>query len=110
MNWLAAASRAAQWVPQNAQAQQTDHPVLNRWSRAQEVGGPGRAACPVGVAEQGAVAGALLADELVGGRAAGAAGRGRIVGQLAELAVRRVVLVLVVLEVLHKLGACACTK
>ena len=60
------------------------------------------------IAEQGAVAGALLADKLVGGGAAGAAGRGRVVGQLAELVLRRIVLVLVVREVLHKCRARAC--
>ena len=60
------------------------------------------------VAEQGAVAGALLADELVGGGAAGAAGRGRVVGQLAELVLWRVVLVLVVRKVLHECRARAC--
>ena len=69
----------------------------------------GRATCLASVAEQGAVAGALLADKLVGGRAAGAAGRGCVVGQLAELVLRRIVLVLVVREVLHKCGARACS-
>ena len=69
----------------------------------------GRAACLASVAEQGAVTGALLADKLVSRRAAGATGRRRVVGQLAELVIWRIVLVLVVREVLHKRRARACS-
>lgn len=64
----------------------------------------------LGVPQGGSIAGALLADKLLGGRAAGLAGVGRVVGQGAELVIRRVVLVLVVLEVLHERGARACTR